>query len=490
MYTLGIDIGSSSVKVSLLDIEMNITVAIAQSPNEEMPISAPQKGWAEQDPEIWITHLKKALQTLSKRNDLSYIKAIGVSYQMHGLILLDCKGNVLRPAIIWCDSRAVAIGMDAYEALGEKYCSENLLNPPGNFTASKLKWVKLHEPEIYDKIYKILLPGDYIAFRLSGELQTTISGLSEAILWDFKEEKISRPLLDYFEIEKKVLPRTVPTFSIQAKINEKAVIEFGLPFEGKIAYRAGDQPNNAFSLKVLEPGEFAATAGTSGVVYGVIDRSTANIENGTNTFVHVNHTSINKRFGELLCINATGIANAWARKFFGANLSYDEINEEIKKVEIGANDVLFYPFGNGAERLFQNKNIGASLKNIDFNRHNRSHLLRAVHEGIAFSFAYGIKKMQMHKVNVIRVGNANLFLSSVFAETLAAVTGATIEFYNTDGATGAARGAAFGAGLYATIEDTFSGLKQLKEVSVDESSQELYLNAYQNWLSNFDKIHS
>ncbi len=490
MYTLGIDIGSSSIKVSLLNISKNITVAGTQSPKEEMSIHVPQKDWAEQDPEIWITHLQKALHTLSEQNDLSSIQAIGISYQMHGLVMLDKNGKVLRPAIIWCDSRAVSIGVEASKALGQKYCSENLLNSPGNFTASKLKWVQEHEPEIYGKIHKIMLPGDYIVYRLTGNIQTTISGLSEAILWDFKEDKISAPLLEHFGIKEELLPEILPTFSVQGKVNQKAVEEFGLPLHATIAYRAGDQPNNAFSLKVLEPGEFAATAGTSGVVYGVNDQVKSNNNRGTNTFIHINHNSNRKRLGELLCINATGIANAWIRKMIAPNISYNEINTEASTVAIGSNELLFYPFGNGAERMLGNQNIGASLKNLDLNRHHRAHLLRAVQEGIAFSFAYGMGLMQSKSIKVIRVGNANLFLSEIFTNTLAAITGARIEFYNTDGATGAARGAAYGAGLYATIEETFSGLKQLKEVSIDESSKELYLNAYQNWLTNFDKTHS
>ncbi len=490
MFTLGIDIGSSSVKVSLLDILTNTTVATAQSPQEEMAIDAPEKGWAEQDPETWITHLQKALNTLSKQNDLSSVQAIGISYQMHGLVMLDKSGEVLRPAIIWCDSRAVSIGVDGSKTLGQKYCSENLLNSPGNFTASKLKWVKEHEPEIYKKIHKVMLPGDYIAYRLTGDIQTTISGLSEAILWDFKEEQISAPLLECFGIEKDVLPEITPTFSVQGEVNQKAAAEFGLSLNTKIAYRAGDQPNNAFSLKVLEPGEFAATAGTSGVVYGISDQVRPNDSQGTNTFIHVNHSASQKRLGELLCINATGIANAWIRKMVAPNISYNEINTEASTVAIGSTELLFYPFGNGAERMLGNKNIGAALKNLDLNRHHRAHLLRAVQEGIAFSFAYGMGLMQSKSIKVIRVGNANLFLSEIFTNTLAAITGARIEFYNTDGATGAARGAAYGAGLYTTIEETFSGLKQLKEVSIDGSSKELYLNAYQSWLTNFDKTHS
>lgn len=488
MYTLGIDIGSSSVKVSLLDITTNSTLADAQSPNVEMLISAPHKGWAEQHPSLWLEHLQKAIKKLATSYDLKLVKAIGISYQMHGLVLVDEEGEVLRPSIIWCDSRAVEIGNEAFEALGGAYCIKELLNSPGNFTASKLKWVKENEPDIYSRIHKIVLPGDYIALYLTGQLSTTVSGLSEGIFWNFKEEAIAKELLDHYGINEDLLPKVVPTFSNQGGVSSKIALEYGLTVDTPVTYRAGDQPNNAFSLNVLKPGEFAATAGTSGVVYGVTDKVEPDEKSRVNTFVHVNHTSKERRLGKLLCINATGIANAWIKRNIAPELSYPQVNEEAATVSIGANELVFYPFGNGAERMLENKKIGAGFKHLDFNQHQRPHMLRAVQEGIAFSFAYGMKLMEKQEIKVIRVGNANLFLSEIFTNTLAGVTGATIEFYNTDGATGAARGAALGAEIYTSTEDTFAGLTKLKVVEMTKEEQQPYMDAYQNWVANFEDI--
>ncbi len=488
MYTLGIDIGSSSVKVALLDIATNSTLAEAQSPKVEMTIDAPQKGWAEQHPNLWLEHLKKAIEQLASSYDLKQVKAIGISYQMHGLVLIDSKGEVLRPSIIWCDSRAVEIGNEALEALGAKYCIEELLNSPGNFTASKLKWVKENEPEIYKRIHKILLPGDYIAWYLTGKLSTTVSGLSEGIFWNFKNEEISKELVNYYGISEDLIADIVPTFDNQGEVTVEVATEFGLLENTPVTYRAGDQPNNAFSLNVLHPGEFAATAGTSGVVYGVSDLVDPDEKSRVNTFVHVNHTSKERRLGKLLCINATGIANAWIKRTVASELSYVEMNEEASTAEIGSNELLFYPFGNGTERMLESQKTGAGFKLLDFNQHNRSHMLRSVQEGIAFSFAYGMKLMEKNDIKVIRVGNANLFLSAIFTNTLAGVTGATIEFYNTDGASGAARGAALGAKLYNTTEETFSGLTKLKTVIMTSEEQKPYVEAYQNWVANFSEI--
>ncbi len=485
MLTLGIDIGSSSIKISAYSTSTGETIASTQSPDEEMEMLTPQSGWAEQHPETWITHITVCLQKIKKSIDLAQISAIGIAYQMHGLVLIDQSGKVLRPAIIWCDSRAVSIGNKASTNLKSSYCQENLLNSPGNFTASKLKWVQQNEKEIYSKIYKIMLPGDYIVYRLTNKITTTISGLSEAILWDFKKEEIAYDLLKYYDINPKLLPDLVSTFSVQGEVTVDAAKEFGLPKGIPISYRAGDQPNNAFSLNVLHPGEVAATAGTSGVVYAVSKYNKADSQSRINTFLHVNHTKTSTALGVLLCINATGIANAWIRKNIAKHLSYEDINNETIKAPIGSDNLLFYPFGNGAERMLCNLETGASFENLNFNIHHQAHLLRSVHEGIAFSFAYGISIMNQNGIatKTIKAGNTNMFLSPVFRETLAAITGTTIQLYNTDGATGAARGAAVGAKIYTDFEEAFIGLKQLKEIKITKDEQKQYQKAYENWRS-------
>ena len=200
MYLLGFDIGSSSVKVSLVQEETGKCIGNAFAPKKEMEIIALQSGWAEQKPETWWENLKLATsEVLSIANiKADEIKAIGISYQMHGLVLVDKDKNLLRSSIIWCDSRAVEIGNKAFQEIGHERCFERLLNSPGNFTASKLKWVKENEPAIYDKIYKMMLPGDYIAMKLTGNINTTSTGLSECILWDFIDNQPAKLLLNYY----------------------------------------------------------------------------------------------------------------------------------------------------------------------------------------------------------------------------------------------------------------------------------------------------
>jgi len=490
MYLLGFDIGSSSVKVSIIDIKSGQTVASAFSPDVEMDIIAQKPGWAEQHPKSWINNAKLALQKISKKGsvELSLVQAVGISYQMHGLVVVDNEGLVLRPAIIWCDSRAVSIGNEAFSKLGEEYCLGHLLNSPGNFTASKLKWVKDNEPTIYQNIHKAMLPGDYLAYYLTGEITTTAEGLSEGTMWDFKQQKIASELLSHYGIAEEMLPPLVDTFSIQGLITTKAAAEFGIPSGIPVAYRAGDQPNNAFSLNVLKPGEVAATAGTSGVVYGVTDQTKYDPQSRVNTFLHVNNTSEQQRLGVLLCINATGILNSWLRKNMAIDLSYEAMNAEAAKAPIGSDGLLFFPFGNGAERILESSNEGAQLVGLNFNVHSRAHVLRAAQEGIVFSFVYGMEIMKKVGIDtkIIKAGMANMFLSPLFRNTLAGVTGATIELYDTDGSVGAARGAGVGAGFYKTFDEAFISLHKIDEIKIPTKEQEGYKLAYQRWLNQLN----
>ena len=488
MYLLGYDIGSSSVKASLVDAQSGKCVASAFYPKSEAPIIAKHTGWAEQDPSMWLGNLRLATEDVLHQVHAinpKDIKAIGISYQMHGLVCVDKEMNVLRPSIIWCDSRAVPYGQQAFETLGKKWCLEHLLNSPGNFTAAKLAWVKENEPELYDRIWKIMLPGDYIAMRLTGSVCTTVSGLSEGIFWDFKKNAPSKELLDYFQFDPSVLAPVKPTFGLQGTLTREAAQRLGLAEGTPVTYRAGDQPNNALSLGVLQPGEIASTAGTSGVVYGVIGQVSHDPLSRVNSFAHVNHTPQDPRLGVLLCINGTGILNSWMRHNVApTGSSYPEMDKMAEKVPIGSEGVSILPFGNGAERMLQNKDVGCSLYGVNFNRHTNSHLLRAAQEGIVFSFQYGIEIMEQMglKVDKIHAGKANMFQSRIFQETLSGVSGATIELYDTDGSVGAAKGAGLGAGIYKNAHEAFSSLNRLAVITPD--NRDLYREAYERWKSH------
>ena len=490
-YLLGFDVGSSSVKASLVDIERGDIVASAFYPEKEAPIVAVRTGWAEQDPQMWWDNAKLALRKImhqagAKGEDIA---AIGISYQMHGLVCVDKNQKVLRPSIIWCDSRAVAYGERAFNELGKERCLTHLLNSPGNFTAAKLAWVKENEPELFRQIDKVMLPGDYIAMKLTGEAQTTISGLSEGMMWDFKTKRPAKFLLDYFGFEDSLLAEVVPTFGIQSVVSEEAAQELGLKAGTPIGYRAGDQPNNAVSLNVFNPGEIASTAGTSGVVYGVLGDVNYDPESRVNTFAHANYTTATDRLGVLLCINGTGILNAWMHRNVTSDLSYSEMNDLAASVPVGSEGVKIIPFGNGAERVLGNKEVGCSVHGVNFNKHGRAHLARAAQEGIVFSFCYGMEIMQQMgmKLNKIHAGRANMFLSPLFRETLANVSGATIELYETDGSVGAAKGAGIGAGIYKDHDEAFSTLKRLAIIAPEESRREEYIEAYREWKDILEK---
>ena len=492
MYLLGYDIGSSSVKASLVNAETGKCVASAFYPKTEAPIIAVRQGWAEQDPQMWWDNLKLATQAVLAESgaDAQDIKAIGISYQMHGLVCVDKDQQVLRPAIIWCDSRAVSYGQRAFETLGKDVCLGHLLNSPGNFTASKLAWVKENEPDTYAKIYKIMLPGDYIAMRLSGEICTTVSGLSEGMFWDFQENRVARFLMDYYGFDESLIADIRPTFAEQGRVSAIASRELGLPEGVPITYRAGDQPNNALSLNVFNPGEIASTAGTSGVVYGVNGSVNYDPKSRVNTFAHVNHTAGQTRLGVLLCINGTGILNSWIKRNVASEgISYNDMNSLAAQAPIGSAGVSILPFGNGAERVLEDRETGCSIHGVNFNVHDRRHLIRAAQEGIVFSFKYGIDVMEGMGISVkkIHAGHANMFLSPIFRQTLAGVTGATIELYDTDGSVGAAKGAGIGAGIYRDNNEAFATLEKLEVIEPVEADRQAYADAYVRWKSYLEK---
>lgn len=485
MYYIGFDIGSSSIKAALVDADSGKSIATVQEPTEEMEITAVQTDWAEQDPNSWWFNVCTASKRLLKENNINsdQIKGIGISYQMHGLVLVDREGELIRDSIIWCDSRAVGIGNDAFGQIGEDKCMKYLLNSPANFTASKLKWVKDNEPANYEKVHKFMLPGDYIAYRFSGTINTTRSGLSEGILWDFQNNTPAKILLDHYGVDTSLVPDVVDTFCEQSRLDKKGAEESGLKEGIPVLYRAGDQPNNALSLNVFNPGEVAATGGTSGVIYAVADSLSVKEGMKLNNFAHVNHTEKDTRIGKLLCINGAGIQYRWLKNNLNLETnSYQTMNSHASKVAVGSNDLQLIPFGNGAERMFNNTNIGTHICNINLNKHTRSHIFRAALEGIAFSFVYGMEILRSDDTNikVIRAGNDNLFRSEIFSNTVATLINQEIEIYNTTGAIGAARAAGLADGTFSDFNSLVSNNDHVMTYHPLQN-QEDYQEAYNKW---------
>lgn len=490
MYYIGYDIGSSSVKVALVEAETGKKIVVLNEPQNEMEIVSLHPDWAEQDPEIWWQYISLGTKRAIKEANIdpAMITGIGISYQMHGLVIVDKNCNPLRNSIIWCDSRAVEIGNKAFSELGEERCATHLLNSPGNFTASKLKWVKENEPEIYQKVYKYMLPGDYIAYKLTGAITTTKNGLSEGMLWDYKENKVADWLLDYYGIDQSMTPTIVDNFTNQGAVNEKASKETGLPVGVSVVYRAGDQPNNALSLNVLDPGEVAATGGTSGVFYAVTDVLSEQKETRVNNFVHVNYEEKKPRIGKLLNINGAGIQYRWLRNNMG-NETYESMNRKASKISVGSDGVVVIPFGNGAERMLNNKNIGTHFLNLNLNIHSNSHLFRASLEGIAFSFVYGMEilKGDNAEIKVIRAGNDNLFRSEIFSNTVATLIGHEIEIYNTTGAVGAARAVGLTDGDFKKFGSNISKNDHVMTF-MPLKNKEPYMEAYKKWKKELELI--
>ena len=491
MLLLGLDLGTSSIKASVVDGATGNLIASAQYPDTENSISSPQNGWAEQDPEMWWNCIQQAIlrcNTSGKYNPKD-IQAIGIAYQMHGLVMINRDLKVLRPSIIWCDSRAVEIGNKAFEGIGKEQSLSHLLNSPGNFTASKLAWVKENEPRVYGSVYKIMLPGDFIAMKLTGDITTSNSALSEGIFWDFQSNTVSEDVMKYYGFPATILPEIRPVFSnhggLQSSIADLLGLKAGVP----VTYKAGDQPNNALSLNVLEPGEFAATAGTSGVIYSVSDKVSYDPKSRVNTFAHVNHQMNNQnRLGTLLCINGTGILNRWVRDNV-ANIDYQGMNKMASTVEAGSNGLRVLPFGNGAERVLENKTVGSNFQGVNFNVHTNAHIIRAAQEGIAFSLKYGMDIMAETGTSpsVIRAGKANMFLSDIFSQSLVNVTGVGVELYDTDGAKGAALGAGIGNQYFTHPKDAFTNMEKIGFIEPDAAKSDVYKEIYADWKATLEK---
>jgi len=490
MLLLGIDVGTSSIKVSVVDAQTHACIASAQFPETESPIISSKPGWAEQSPDKWWTDVQQAILKAhaSKKYNPNDIVAIGIAYQMHGLVMVDKDQLPIRNSIIWCDSRAVETGEKAFIAIGQSKCLSRLLNSPGNFTASKLAWVKDNEPEHFKRIHKVMLPGDFIAMKLTGEMNTSVSALSEGVFWDFQSEGLSEDVFDYFHFDKHIIPTIEPVFSNHGSLTSFAADALSLKKGIPVTYKAGDQPNNALSLNVMEPGEVAATAGTSGVIYGVTEDLFFDQQSRVNSFAHVNYESGKKRLGVLLCINGTGILNSWTRSTIAPSLTYKEMDDQASQVQEGSNGLFVLPFGNGAERMLGNKIIGAHFHEINLNLHTKAHIFRAVQEGIAFSFRYGLDIMRENGMHprVIRAGRANLFYSDVFIDAFVNATNTPLELYESDGSVGAAIGAGLGAGIYSSGKDAFTRMKPLKYIEPTKSS--LYDSLYGTW-ENYLKMH-
>jgi xylulokinase len=495
MYLLGIDIGTSFIKVSLVEASTQQCIVTVSYPDTENAIISHQNGWAEQSPLMWweqvqagIVKLHQAAKLARPSYNANDISAIGIAYQMHGLVLVDKNKKVLRDSIIWCDSRAVPYGEKAFDTIGHEKCLLHLLNSPGNFTAAKLAWVKENEPAVYSQIHTIMLPGDFIAMMLTGEITTSIAALSEGIFWDFKNNKISKEVLDYFGFDASIFPAVQEVFSKHGELSITVATALGLKAGIPVTYKAGDQPNNALSLNVVQPGEVAATAGTSGVIYGVGNTLSYDMQSRVNSFAHVNHTSAENRIGMLLCINGTGILNSWVKKYIGANTNYNTMNEMAATIATGSDGLSILPFGNGAERIFNNKIIGAQMLGIDLNKHTAAHIYKAAQEGIAFAFRYGLDIMRENKLepSVIKAGQANLFLSPVFTHAFVNATGVPVALYNVEGSVGAALGAGIGAGIYKELKDAFADTKSIQRIEPTETK--LYNALYENWKDKLVKF--
>jgi len=449
---LGIDIGTSGSRALLLDEAGRTQSASA----DHKAFRSPQSGWAEQDPDDWWRACQLAVRRVCEASgtQASAIQAIGLSGQMHGAVLVDAAGTVLRPAIIWCDQRTDAECRWLERTVSESLLLELTSNPAlTNFTLTKLLWIRAHEPEIWSRVRHVLLPKDYIRWRLSGEHAIDAADASGTLMLDVAWRRWSTDLLDRVGIEVDVLPQVFESPEICARVSPDGAAAIGVPAGTPIVAGAGDQAAGAVGMGITRPGAVSATIGTSGVVFAATDRPITDPKGRLHTFCH----AVPGRWHVMGVTQAAGLSLRWLRDLVGASggVTYDDLTAEAALVPPGAEGVLWAPYLMGERTPHCDPAIRAALVGLAAN-HSRGHVVRAVLEGVAFSLrdTFTIFSELGVPVDRIVVGGGGA-RSALWRAIQASVYGRAVETIAADegAALGAALLAGVGAGVWKTVDE-------------------------------------
>jgi xylulokinase len=385
MKLLGIDIGTSGTRAVVIDGQGQV---ISAATAEHVNFASPQLGWAEQDPEDWWGAATRAVQQCLAQANINPgdINGIGLTGQMHGLVALDKNDRVVRPAILWCDQRTSQECREITEELGAQQLIEFTANPALTvFTLPKIRWMQKHEPEVWSGVRSILLPKDYVRFRLTGSRATDVADASGTLLFDVAHRQWSAPMLEVAGLHADLLPRVFESQQISGHVSEEAGRATGLRAGIPVVAGAGDQAAGAVGMGIVEPGAVSATIGTSGVVFAATAAPVRDPQGRIHTFCH----AIPNCWHVMGVTQAAGLSLKWFREQFSANGnsavdSYDHLMEEAAKTPAGAEGLLWAPYLMGERTPHLDPNARGALVGLTAG-HTRGHMIRAILEGVAFS---------------------------------------------------------------------------------------------------------
>ncbi len=462
IFTLGIDVGTSGTRALVIDERGNV---VASATEEHAAFSSPQIGWAEQHPEDWWRACCLAVPRALQQSGLkpSDIACVGLSGQMHGAVMLGENGEVVRPALIWCDVRTERQCRELTDNIGAAQLIQATCNPAlVNFTLTKLMWVREHEPENWKRVRSIMLPKDYIRWRMTGELATDMSDASGTLLLDVAHRRWSRVMLEAAAIDERLLPGLFESPEVCGAINGEGASATGLRRGTPVVAGAGDQAAGAVGMGVVAPGMVSATIGTSGVVFAATDRPALEPGGRLHTFCH----AIPGRWHAMGVTQAAGLSLRWFRDQFGVGTNqsdrdpYELLTDEAAQVPPGCQGLLWAPYLMGERTPHLDPNARGALVGLTAT-HTRAHVIRAILEGIAFSLRDTFTLFDEMKVDVKRVrlggGGAR---SALWRQIQADVYGHEVEIVGAE--EGAAYGVAIlagvGAGIWKSVDEACSAV--------------------------------
>jgi xylulokinase len=450
MYVLGIDVGTGGTRALILDAQGHV---ISSATEEHEAFASPQIGWAEQQPEDWWRACGIAVQkALAAANlDGSRIACVGFSGQMHGAVMLDDADRVVRPALIWCDVRTEKQCRDLTLKIGAERLIQLTCNPAlPNFTLTKFLWVRENEPGNWDRVRSVMLPKDYVRFRLTGSRAIDVADASGTLLLDVANRCWSREVLEAAEMDNSLLPALYESPDVCGEISEIGAAATGLKAGTPVVAGAGDQAAGATGMGIVAPGAVSATIGTSGVVFAATDRPALDARGRLHTFCH----AVPGRWHVMGVTQAAGLSLRWFRDRFGAGTDdgrdpYERLTAEAARVPAGCDGLLWAPYLMGERTPHLDPNARGALVGLTAS-HTREHIVRAILEGVAFSLRDSFTLFEEMKVPVknIRLGGGGA-RSALWRQIQADIYGHEVEIVEAE--EGAAYGAAILAGVGARI---------------------------------------
>jgi len=489
MWFLGMDVGTGGTRAVVVDSEGRL---ISGASSEHAPFRAEHPGWAEQDPEDWWRAAQEAIRgaLAAAPEPRQPIGALALTGQMHGAVMLDEDGGVLRPALIWCDTRTQPECDWLTERIGYERLIELTCNPAlPNFTLTKLLWVKTHQPEIFARIRHVMCPKDYVRYRLTGEFAIDVQEASGTLLLDVTHRRWSQPVAEAAGISESWLPRVFESPEICARISESGAAATGLKAGTPVAAGAGDQGAGAVGMGILRPGSVSATIGTSGVVFAATAEPTKDPKGRLHTFCH----AVPGVWHVMGVTQSAGLSLRWLRDTFFAGCSYDALSEAAAKVPAGSEGLAWAPYLLGERTPHLDPEVRAAFTGIGM-QHTAAHFTRAVLEGVAYSLqdTFTLFAELGIPVSGIRLGGGGA-RGGLWRNIQAGVYGHAVEILTAEegGAFGCALMAGVGAGHWSSLDEACGvAIEVAQRIRPEAAEAAAYKTGYASWRKIYPALHA